>query len=71
MRIFVRYSWLRLLLVPHEIALSNALSICLEISAVLTMWFGDWYDFYIVQKEVDEEDEDEEKEDKKRLVRVV
>ncbi len=35
------------------------------------MWFGDWYDFYIVQKEVDEEDKDEEKEDEKRLVRVV
>ena len=38
-----------------EIAISSFLSVIVECTAVCTMWFGDWYDFYIVEKEVDEE----------------
>ena len=29
------------------------MSVVLENIAVITMWFGNWYDFYIVQKEVE------------------
>ena len=53
---FFRYSWFRLLLIIPEIILSSALSIIVENWAVCTMWFGDWYDFYIVEKEVDDDD---------------
>ena len=50
-----RYSWIRTLLVIPEIILSSLLSIIVENTAVCTMWFGDWYDFYIVEKEVEED----------------
>ena len=50
---FSRYSWLRLSFVVPEIILATLLSIVAENCAVLTMWFGDWYDFYIVEKESD------------------
>ncbi len=63
---FFRYSWLRLLIIIPEIVLSSLLSICVENVAVCTMWFGDWYDFYIVQKEVDDVGDAE-----KRLVQTV
>ena len=52
---FSRYSWLRLALVLPEIVLSSVLSIVVENLAVCSMWFGDWYDFYIVEKELDED----------------
>lgn len=48
-----RYSWGRLVLVVPEIIFATLLSICVENLAVLTMWCGDWYDFYIVEKESD------------------
>jgi len=51
-----RYSWPRLILVAFEIVVSSSLSIVVENLAVCTMWFGDWYDFYIVQKEVEAEE---------------
>lgn len=50
-----RYSWPRLAFAVPEIVLSSLLSIVVENLAVCTMWFGDWYDFYIVEKEVEEE----------------
>ncbi len=37
-----------------EILLASVLSICAENLAVMTMWFGNWYEFYIVQKESDD-----------------
>jgi len=33
------------------VIISSTLSIIVENVAVCTMWFGDWYDFYIVEKE--------------------
>jgi hypothetical protein len=50
-----RYSWLRLLAVIPEIILASIMSIVAENCAVVTMWFGNWYEFYIVQKESDDE----------------
>eukprot|EP00095_Tigriopus_kingsejongensis_P005579 maker-scaffold12_size759060-snap-gene-5.17 protein:Tk05579 transcript:maker-scaffold12_size759060-snap-gene-5.17-mRNA-1 annotation:"GG12939" len=52
-----RYSWLRLLLVVPEIVFSSLVSIIVENCAVCTMWIGDWYDFYIVDKELEESDD--------------
>ena len=37
-----------------EIFVSSLLSIFVENLAVMTMWFGDWYDFYIVEKETED-----------------
>ena len=48
-----RFSWLRWAFAIPEIVVSSVLSICVENLAICTMWFGDWYDFYIVQKEAD------------------
>lgn len=48
-----RYSWWRRLLSVLEIATASVLSILVENCAVLSMWGGDWYDFYIVEKETD------------------
>jgi hypothetical protein len=63
------------LLVIPEIVLSSALSIVVENCAVCTMWFGDWYDFYIVEKEADDDDSDDVEaaaiEDKKSEVEEV
>ena len=36
-----------------EIIIASTVSIVLENIAVITMWFGNWYGFYIVQKEVE------------------
>lgn len=55
MWVFFRYSWFRLLLAIPEIIVSSTLSIVVENMAVFTMWFGDWYDFYIVEKELDDQ----------------
>jgi len=55
-----RFSWARTLVSVVEIALASTLSICVENCAVLSMWGGDWYDFYIVEK-CDESEEEEEK----------
>lgn len=52
--IFCRYSWARLMLAVPEIIISSVLSILVENFAVYMMWFGDWYDFYIVEKEEEE-----------------
>jgi len=40
-------------MVIPEILLATLLSIIAENFAVMTMWIGDWYDFYIVEKESD------------------
>ncbi len=60
-----RFSWVRLLFIVPEIVVSSTLSIVVENLAVCTMYFGDWYEFYIVEKEadggsvnVDDEEED-------------
>ena len=45
-----------------EILIASTVSVVLENIAVLTMWFGNWYDFYIVQKEVESDDTDVEAE---------
>jgi len=51
-----RYSWLKSCLSVIEIALASTLSIVVENLAVVSMWGGDWYDFYIVEKDNDSED---------------
>ena len=48
-----RYSWLRMLFIIPELVLSTTLSIIVENTAVCTLYFGDWYEFYIVEKEAD------------------
>ena len=54
MAIFIfRSSWSRILLIVPEILIASTVSVVLENIAVITMWFGNWYDFYIVQKEVE------------------
>ena len=50
-----RFSWPRSLLVFPQIVVSSTFSIIVENLAVCTMWFGDWYGFYIVQKEVEQD----------------
>jgi len=52
-----RYSYIRIFLSFFEIILASTLSIVAENCAVIFMWGGDWYDFYIVEKdnEADEE----------------
>ena len=42
----------RIFVIP-EIILASIMSIICEHIAVMTMWFGNWYEFYIVQKETD------------------
>ncbi|TRY73453.1 hypothetical protein TCAL_07901 [Tigriopus californicus] len=68
-----RYSWIRLLLVVPEIVISSGVSIIAENCAVCTMWVGDWYDFYIVDKELEEFEEIEESQVKPqgRLIETV
>ena len=46
-------SWWRLVLVIPEILVASTVSLVAENLAVILMWFGDWYSFYIVQKEVE------------------
>ena len=53
-----RFAWIRLLLVLPEIILASIVSIVCEHVAVFTMWYGNWYEFYIVQKEAAEDHED-------------
>lgn len=48
-----RSSWLRIIFILPEILIASTVSVVLENIAVITMWFGNWYDFYIVQKEVE------------------
>lgn len=48
-----RSSWLRILIMMPEIIIASTVSVVLENIAVITMWFGNWYGFYIVQKEVE------------------
>lgn len=54
-----RFSFLRLLFVIPELILASIVSIICEHIAVMTMWFGNWYEFYIVQKETEETDQQE------------
>lgn len=54
-----RYSYIRIFLSIFEIFLASTLSIVAENCAVIFMWGGDWYDFYIVEKD-NEADEDVE-----------
>ena len=48
-----RFSIFRIIFVIPEIILASIMSIICEHIAVMTMWFGNWYEFYIVQKETD------------------
>ncbi len=54
-----------------EIVVANTLSIALELCAIFTMWFGDWYDFYIVEKELEDSESSLEKPETRRLVDIV
>jgi len=47
-----RMSWFRLALSIPEILIASTISLVAENLAVILMWFGNWYTFYIVQKEV-------------------
>ena len=40
-------------MIMPEIIIASTVSVVLENIAVITMWFGNWYGFYIVQKEVE------------------
>ena len=51
--LFYRSSWLRMVMIMPEIIIASTVSVVLENIAVITMWFGNWYGFYIVQKEVE------------------
>lgn len=53
-----RYSWARSLLSVIEIVAASLLSIVVENLAVLSMWGGDWYDFYIVEKDNEATEDD-------------
>ena len=53
----VRRNLLKQLLMIPEIFIASIFSIVCENVAVLTMWFGSWEHFYIVQKET-ESDQD-------------
>ena len=64
-----RYTYLRLLVVIPEILLASITSILCENIAVITMWFGNWYEFYIVQKE--SEDDVDDIDDSKPFVELV
>jgi len=66
----LRFSYLRILLSFFEIILASTLSIVCENLAVISMWGGDWYDFYIVEKENDPSPDSEDPETQK-LVEVV
>eukprot|EP00088_Acartia_fossae_P068071 TRINITY_DN8564_c0_g2_i2.p1 TRINITY_DN8564_c0_g2~~TRINITY_DN8564_c0_g2_i2.p1 ORF type:complete len:472 (+),score=66.19 TRINITY_DN8564_c0_g2_i2:49-1464(+) len=46
-----RYSWIRSVFSVLEIIIASTLSIVVENLAVISMWGGDWYDFYIVEKD--------------------
>jgi len=54
---FHRFSYFRMALSVIEIILASFLSIFVENCAVVSMWGGDWYDFYIVEKENEAEEE--------------
>ena len=55
---FVRRNfWRKILMVPEILVASTASIICENI-AVVTLWFGSWSHFYIVQKETEEEQSD-------------
>merc|ERR1712029_1102699 len=47
-----RMSWPRILFAIPEGMVASTVSLIAENMAVILMWFGDWYSFYIVQKEV-------------------
>jgi len=64
----LRYSYIRMLLSIIEIVLASTLSIICENLAVISMWGGDWYEFYIVEKENEPEDQDS---DTAKLIEVV
>lgn len=51
-----RFSNIRKIVAVFEIILASTLSIIVENCAVICMWGGDWYDFYIVEKENDSEE---------------
>jgi len=51
-----RFSKIRMVLSVFEIILASTLSIIVENCAVICMWGGDWYDFYIVEKENESEE---------------
>ena len=42
-----------MLLIIPEIVIASTVCVILENIAVVMMWFGNWYGFYIVQKEVE------------------
>ena len=52
-----RNFWRKILMVP-EILVASTVSIICENVAVITLWFGSWSHFYIVQKETEEEQSD-------------
>merc|ERR1712013_236431 len=51
-----RFSKVQTIFSILEIVLASTLSIIVENLAVIFMWGGDWYDFYIVEKENETED---------------
>ena len=65
-----RYSYLKLILVIPEIILASVTSLILENVAVILMWFGNWYEFYIVQKE-SEDFKQQNNDDSKPLIEEV
>lgn len=63
----LRFSYLRILMSVFEIILASTLSIICENLAVISMWGGDWYDFYIVEKD----NSDSEESESQKLVEII
>ena len=66
-----RYSYLKLILVIPEIILASITSLILENVAVILMWFGNWYEFYIVQKESEDLKQNNNADDSTSLIEEV
>ena len=69
--LFYRSSWLRMVLIMPEIIIASTVSVVLENIAVITMWFGNWYGFYIVQKEVESDPDVESDVPKIKIPKIV
>ena len=69
--LFYRSSWLRMVMIMPEIIIASTVSVVLENIAVITMWFGNWYGFYIVQKEVESDPDVESDVPKIKIPKIV
>ena len=57
-------------MIMPEIIIASTVSVILENIAVITMWFGNWYGFYIVQKEVESDPDVESDIPKMKITKI-